>query len=439
MLVGSFAALISIGTLLLCLPWAHAPGRVGFLDALFTATSAVCVTGLVVVDTGADYTIFGQIVILILLQAGGLGVMTFAAMAFQMFGRRMSLTSQAAVQDSIFQRDIALEFKSTFGGILKLTLTIELIGAVLLFVFLSTVKSPGEALFSAVFHSASAFCNAGFSIYSDSLIGLRHIPGLIVIVMILIVLGGLGHTVLYELWRNAMWAISRKRDPKVKWFSLHANTVLTTSAILIASGTVFMLVFGLTRNETSIFDRIFNALFQSVTARTAGFNTIDIGALPISSLFLITMLMFIGGSPGSCAGGVKTTSIAIWLAQMRAGLRGESDVRLFQNRIPNDLVSRVGLLLTLALVWNLVGVTLLMASEPPVNGANMSQIVFEQISAFGTVGLSAGITPDLSVIGRIWIILTMFVGRLGPLTMALWIINRNHVNVRYPKGAVMIG
>jgi len=439
LLAGSFAALIGIGSLLLWLPWSHARGSVGFLDALFTATSAVCVTGLVVVDTGRDFTRFGQVVILLLIQAGGLGVMTFAALAFRVFGRRMSLTSQAAVQDSIFQRDAARDFRTAFGGILKLTFAIEFTGAVVLFSFLRVTHSSGHALFSAVFHSISAFCNAGFSIYSDSLIGHRGARGAVVAIMGLIVLGGLGHTVLYELWRNAQWALSRNREPRAMLFSLHARTVLWTSGLLIGAGAAFMLVFGLTGGEKGAFEKAFNALFQSVTARTAGFNTVDIGALPLASLFVLVLLMFIGGSPGSCAGGVKTTSLAIWLAQIRAGLRGQREVRLFSNRIPGDLVSRTALLLALALIWNLAGMGLLMATEPAASGADMSRIVFEQISAFGTVGLSAGITPDLTVFGKLWIILTMFVGRLGPLTLALWIIPQTHVNIRYPKGVVMIG
>jgi trk system potassium uptake protein TrkH len=439
-LVWGFASAIAAGTLLLLLPFAHQPGRVGFLDAIFTATSAVCVTGLVVVDTGTDFTLFGQIVILLLIQLGGLGVMTFAAIAFRALGMRLSLVSQAAVQDSMFQKDVAVLFKSVFGGILALTLIIEFIGAVVLFVFLAPEKGVSSAAFSSIFHSVSAFCNAGFSLYPDSLIGLRGTGGLAAVVAALIVLGGLGHTTLYEIMGLAKRKLTRKKDDgRIARLSLHASTALWTSAALIVVGAVMLMVFGMTSGEKNIMEIAANALFQSVTARTAGFNTIDIGALPTASLFLLTTLMFIGGSPGSCAGGVKTTTVAVWLAKIKSSLAGEKEVSILGRRLSDETVSRAGLLMGLAILWNIIGLMILSATEPGVNGAGLSQIMFEQVSAFGTVGLSTGITTSLSVSGRLWIILTMFVGRLGPLTMAVWIVNKKRVNTHYPKGEVMIG
>jgi len=439
-LVWGFAGAIAIGTILLWLPFAHQPGRVGLLDALFTATSAVCVTGLAVVDTGSDFTLFGQIVILLLIQLGGLGVMTFAVIAFKALGMRLSLVSQAAVQDSMFQKDVAVLFKSVFGGILALTLIIEFIGAAVLFAFLAPLKGASGAAFTSVFHSVSAFCNAGFSLYPDSLIGLRGTGGLAAVVAALIVLGGLGHTTLYEIFGLVKRKLTGKRSVgKIARLSLHAATALWMSAGLIIAGAVMLMIFGLTTGEKNAWEIVGNALFQSVTSRTAGFNTIDIGALPVASLFLLTTLMFVGGSPGSCAGGVKTTTLAVWLARIKSSLAGEKEVSILGRRLPDETVSRAGLLMGLAILWNIAGVMILSATEPGVNGAGLSQIVFEQVSAFGTVGLSTGITPSLSVSGRLWIILTMFVGRLGPLTMAVWIVNKKRVNVHYPKGEVMIG
>ncbi len=439
-MVWGFAGAIAIGTLLLWLPFAHQPGRVGLLDAMFTSTSAVCVTGLSVVDTGSDFTLFGQIVIVLLIQLGGLGVMTFAAMAFKALGMRLSLVSQAAVHDSIFQKDVAAQFRSVFGGILALTLIIETIGAIVIFIHLEPLKGVSEAIFSSIFHSVSAFCNAGFSLYPDSLVGLRGTGGLALAVAILIILGGLGHNTMYEIMGLAKRKLARNKDDgKIARLSLHSSTVLWVSAGLIIAGAVMLMVFGLTTGEKNAWEIVGNALFQSVTSRTAGFNTIDIGALPVASLFLLTMLMFVGGSPGSCAGGVKTTTVAVWLARIKSSLAGEKEVRILGRRLPDETVSRAGLLMGLAILWNIVGVMILSATEPGVNGAGLSQIIFEQVSAFGTVGLSTGITPTLSVSGRLWIILTMFVGRLGPLTMAVWIVNNKRVNVHYPKGEVMIG
>jgi trk system potassium uptake protein TrkH len=436
-LIGGFAAVILIGALLLCLPWAQ-HGRVGFLDALFTSTSAVCVTGLTVVDTGTDYTRFGQVIIVALIQIGGVGIMTFAGLTFQLLGRRMSLQSQAVLQDTFFQRDVAGEFQRTFRTILLLTVGIEAFGALLLWIFLLPRMDPMPALFSAVFHSISAFCNAGFSIHSDNLVGLRDSPGFLIVIMALIILGGLGYTVLNEIWELARGKkrIGGVRRPQP--FSLHGRLVMGMTAFLVVGGTLAILLFGLTPEEFSWGDLALNAAFQSVTARTAGFNSVDIGKLPQSSLFVLIVLMFIGGSPGSCAGGVKTTSVAIWSARIKAALRGERDVHLLDRRIPWQQVGRVDLLMALAIVWNMVGFLFLMTTEARLPDGPLA-LMFEQISAFGTVGLSTGLTPNLSSPGKLWIIATMFVGRLGPLTIAMWMVPMHKTHVGYPKGTVMIG
>jgi trk system potassium uptake protein len=440
LLVIGFAGVILLGTLALLLPWAHEAGRVNWLDALFTSTSAVCVTGLVVVDTGKDFTRFGQVVIMVLIQTGGLGIMTFAALMFQFLGRRLSLRSQAVLHGSFFQQDVGINFRAMFKRILWLTAVTETVGAILLWVGLEEAKTaPAPALFSAVFHSISAFCNAGFSIYSDSLIGLRESLLVTGTIMALIVIGGLGHTVIHDLWRLAEGRIWPRQDEPGPRLAVHSRLVLYVSALLIVGGAAGLLIFGVTAAETTTGEKVAAALFQSITARTAGFNTVDVGYLPLSSLLLLVILMFIGGSPASCAGGVKTTAFAISGAELRARLRGEAEVKLLDRRIPPDTLWRVSLLMRLALLWNVVGVLLLLALERGRLGMGMHEVLFEQISAFGTVGLSCGITDKLSSLSRLWIIATMFVGRLGPLTLAMWFFSPSSGHVQYPEGKVMIG
>ncbi len=445
LLVAGFAGLILVGALLLMLPWAHQAGEVGFVDALFTSTSAVCVTGLIVVDTPKAYTVFGQMVILTLIQMGGLGIMTFAALAYLMLGRRLSLASQAALHDSFFQRDLGVQFKQKFFQILRNTVIIEALGALAIFLTLLLWYGhpPAYALYSGVFHAVSAFCNAGFSIYSDNLMPLRDSAVVMAAVVLLIVLGGLGHMVLQEFWERFKNRVSRSPRPSGDGLPLqvstHSRVVLSVTAALIASGTLGLLVLGLTSHETTWGMKISSALFQSVTARTAGFNTVDVALMPVSSLLLLILLMFIGGSPGSCAGGIKTTTFAISLSDLRAKIRGERQVRLFSRRVPDDTLVRAAILVRLAVLWNLIGVFLLLVTETGRPGIGMHDIIFEQISAFGTVGLSTGLTFKLSAIGKLWITATMFMGRLGPLTLALWVLPVKHVHVGYPEGRVMIG
>lgn len=429
--------MIFIGALLLCLPWSQ-HGRVGFLDALFTATSAVCVTGLTVVDTGTEFTFFGQVVILVLIQTGGIGIMSFAGLAFQLLGRRMSLQSQAVLQDTFFQRDVAEEFHRTFKVILILTFGIEATGALLIWMFLLPRTDVGPALFSAVFHSVSAFCNAGFSIYTDNLIGLRDSPGILIVIMLLIVSGGLGYTVLNELRTLGRGPSGESRVRKPHVFSMHCRLVLWVTSFLLVGGAVGIFIFGLTPGEVTWGDKILNAAFQSVTARTAGFNSVDIGKMAETSLFILIVLMFIGGSPGSCAGGIKTTTAAIWGARIRVALRGERELHLLGRRVPWEQVGRADLVVALAICWNLAGIMLLLTTEAKLPESHLG-LVFEQISAFGTVGLSTGLTPNLSPVGKLWIIATMFVGRLGPLTIAMWMVPTHKAHVRHPKGKVMIG
>jgi trk system potassium uptake protein TrkH len=438
LLLAGFAGVIGAGTGLLLLPWSQTAGEVGWVDALFTSASAVCVTGLVVVDTGTAFSFFGQVVILFLIQIGGLGIMTFAALAYLVLGRRLSLASQAALHDTFFQRDLGIEFKKRFFQILLITGSIEFLGACCIFLALLTRGTPfPEAVFSSVFHAVSAFCNAGFSIYRDNLVSLRDSPTIMAAIMSLIVLGGLGHMVLHEVLGSFTRRLLRREGSShPRRLTVHSRVVLRVTLGLIVGGTLGLLFLGLTKDEPTWGLKVSSALFQSVTARTAGFNTVDIGILPVSSLLLITLLMFIGGSPGSCAGGVKTTALAISLAEMRAKLRGEEDVVMMERRVPAPVVARTMVLIRLAILWNLFGLFFLLCTEP---GRTFHELLFEQISAFGTVGLSTGITDKLSSAGKLWITSTMYLGRVGPLTIALGLLPTRPVRVKYPEARILIG
>lgn len=434
LLILGFGALIVLGAGLLLLPWAHR-GDLGVLEALFTATSAVCVTGLAVVDTGSKFTPLGQGILLALIQTGGIGVMTAAGIAYALMGRRLNLNAVAALSSSMLQREAAGEFRQLFWRILAFVLGAELIGAVLLYTDLRTLAGGAGAVWSAVFHSVSAFCNAGFSLQADSLTGWRDRPLLMVVVMALIVLGGIGHPVAVDLWRRI--DPRRRTGPGLRRLTLGSKVALGSSLLLVLAGFVALLAAGDTPDQTSWAERVWGALFQSVTTRTAGFNTVEIGAMSHAALFLMVMLMFIGGSPGSCAGGVKTTTFAMWGARLWSRLRGHGETQMFGRHIPEEIAQRVSTLMGLAVVWNVTGVFVLLITEG--RGAHMSNVVFEQISAFATVGLTTGITPELSTAGRLWIIASMFVGRLGPLTLALSLLTRRRAKVRYPEGRIMIG
>ncbi|MFA5183409.1 MAG: potassium transporter TrkG [Syntrophales bacterium] len=440
LLIGGFAGVILAGALFLLAPWSQTKGEVGFVDALFTSTSAVCVTGLVVVDTGTAFTQFGQVVIVALIQIGGLGIMTFAALAYLMLGRRLSLASQAALHDAFFQRDLGIEFKRKFFRILLITASIELAGILCIFLALLWRQAPVlEALFSAFFHSISAFCNAGFSIYKDNLIGLRDSPVIMTTIMSLIVLGGLGHMVVFEAWNHGKNWFFRSNPSGPHPISTHSRIVLRTSLALIVIGWLGLVILGLTKAETTWGMKLSSALFQSVTARTAGFNTVDIGVMPLASLLLLILLMFIGGSPGSCAGGVKTTALAISLAEFKTKLNGGDQVVMLDRRVPKPILDRTMVLIRLSILWNLLGVLLLLFTETGRPEVGFHDVLFEQISAFGTVGLSTGLTDKLTIFGRLWITATMFVGRLGPLTLAMGVLPAIHAHVKYPEGRVMIG
>ncbi len=431
-----FGSCVLLGTVLLWLPVSQIGGefRLSFLSALFTAVSAACVTGLSVVNVGDTFSRFGQFVIFLLMEMGGMGIMTFASIGFRLLGRRLSLQQQAATADGIFQHDAASQFRRTFRQILRVTLLVQLAGAAAMFCCLvpqhwSTPDEWGFLIWSAVFHASSAFCNSGFTLYREGLATFLGNTPFLLCILALVVLGGLGHTVLNELYR--LPRLLRLPGRKPHWVSLHTRVVLLMTACVLAAGTAAVWMLG-TGNGGGLWD----AVFETVSGRTAGFSIVIQAGLPLPTVIVMIFLMFIGGSPGSCAGGIKTTSLAIWIARIRANLRNDPAVNMLGYTIAPDLVSRARLLMAVTMIWNVAGVFVLSACHPM---ERLETLVFEQVSAFGTVGLSMDFTPLLNVPAQIWVIVSMFVGRLGPLSIALWAVPSTRVKIHRPEGRIMVG
>ncbi len=429
-LVSGFLFLILIGTYLLHLPIASSgEGSIKWVDALFTATSATCVTGLVVLDTGSDFTLFGQWTILILFQIGGLGIMTFSTMFAFLLGKKISLRQRLIMQESLNQFSI--------GGLVRLakyillfTFIFQGFGTLFLYLNWRHINSNHSSLFLSFFHAVSAFCNAGFSLFSDSLQAYTAHTGINIIFLILIIFGGIGFLVLVELYEY----------PKRKRLSLHSKLVIVMTIILLVSGTIGIL-FLENQNSNTIQHypfrgKLLSSIFQSATARTAGFNTIPIGQMGNAALLLLIMLMFIGASPTSTGGGIKTTTFCVAFLWMYYTLKGRKHLYLYQRQISNEVVSKAWVILMLGMSWVMLMTLFLSHFEH----FNFMELFFEMFSAFGTVGLSTGITGSLSSAGKIIIIFTMFVGRLGPLALALsLIINRQEESIQYPEDHVMVG
>ncbi|MGE4552278.1 MAG: TrkH family potassium uptake protein, partial [Desulfovibrionaceae bacterium] len=390
-----------------------------WIDALFTATSALCVTGLSVVDTGSFFTTSGQTVILVLIQVGGLGIMTFTSLTMYLLGRRVSLTDRIAVGQSLLH-DPAFKLSTFLVRVVIGTLALEGAGALALW----SLDPHGFGPFSAVFHSISAFCNAGFGLYSDSLMAWRTDWGVNLVFMALITLGGLGFAVLNECGQLSL-SLLRGRRPRVHrahWVSWHTRVVLTTSLALALGGAALIFISEVMGGEVTgpWKEQILSSLFTSVTCRTAGFNTINTPHMTNVSLILMLGLMFIGGSPGSCAGGVKTTSARVWLGLFLAQLRGRSQVKVSWYALSRPALNRAFTLIVFASALVLTATLILTVTEggdiphPEARG-QLLDVLFEVVSAFGTVGLSTGLTAKLTLPGK-WVICgLMFIGRLGPI------------------------
>lgn len=442
LILASFLLAITVGTFILKLPIATKTSHIPWVNALFTATSAVCVTGLVVVDTGSYFTVFGQCVILSLIQIGGLGVMTISVALFRWIGRSVSFRHRMVIQD-LFAHTPREDIFGLVKSIVLFTLGAEVIGAVLLTIHWSRELPFLRAVYTAVFHSVSAFCNAGFALFSDSMVRYSDNLLLNMTVCSLIVVGGIGFPVLYDL---QSW-FERRKEKRVR-LSIQTKTVLMTTLFMIASG-AFLFAF-LERqalgNAQSFPHRILAPLFQSITCRTAGFNTVDIAALKDATLAIMIFLMFFGASPGSCGGGVKTTTLALLTAFTLSRVRRRRRVNMFKKSIPSETVTRSVSLILVSI--GIIGVVLFLilvgdsASGNEVFGPRRSFLVyfFETVSAFGTVGLSMGITPELNTWGKCWIILTMIIGRVGVLTFSYIIVGTGTTNgVEYSEENLMIG
>ncbi|MGA1868834.1 MAG: TrkH family potassium uptake protein [bacterium] len=430
-LVVSFLSAIGIGIFLLKLPYATYNG-ISFLDACFTATSAVCVTGLIVVDTASAFTTFGKIVILFLIQIGGLGIMTFATSIVWALKQKVSLSEQLIIENSFLQGQNSFSLKYFLFFLIKFTFITEFIGACLYFFAFDEPDLSKRMLFS-IFHSVSAFCNAGFSLYSDSLIHYgRHIP-INLITMILIILGGIGFLVVYEITYKIIGYWQKTKRYRAPFLSLHSWTVLTTSLILIIGGAILMFSFQLLQGNSI---SLLHAFFQSITCRTAGFNTLDISMLSRSTLLIMIFLMFIGGSPGSTAGGIKTTTFAILIFILLFGTTNFDDITARGRTIPQDIIYHALLIFVLSFFWVFIGLIFLVIVQKQ---ESFISLLFEIVSAFGTVGLSTGITSYLEYSSKIVIIATMFTGRLGSLSIFSLFLHKEQTKIRYAEENILIG
>jgi trk system potassium uptake protein TrkH len=416
-LVASFLLLIAAGTAgLLLIPGLYTGAPLRPLDALFTMTSAVCVTGLTVVDTATAFTFWGQLWILIFIQLGGLGLISLGSIIIAALGARLSLRSEmiAIPTHTGGRSDVDALTRATA----RLVFGVEGVGAVVLWLAFLPHYDAGTALWHGIFHSVSAFCNAGFSTFSTSLMEHAGRPWILLPISFLIVLGGFGLLATEELLR--WWRAGGRQAPRR--LSTHTFAVVLTTAVLLGGGAVLYAVFEWngTLREMSFLDRLCNAWFMSATARTAGFNSVSYALVGNHALFLTVMLMFIGGSPGSTAGGVKTTSLAVLVAMATARINGRRHVELHQRTVPDGTIERTVSLVLVSFLVVALGAFLLDVSE--TGGVPLAQarqtvlpIVFETVSAFGTVGLSMDYTPTLSPMGRLLSVFLMFIGRVGPI------------------------
>ncbi len=434
-LVFGFIATILLGTALLMLPYATT-GGISLVDALFTATSAVCVTGLTVRDTLADFTAFGKVVILLLIQVGGLGYMSMATLLALIIGRKIGLSERILIKESL---NIA-----TFEGIVRFmkgmlafVFLAEGAGALILSVRFSSEMPLKEAVFQGVFHSVSAFNNAGFSLFQDSLMRFRGDVTVNITVMSLIVLGGIGFLVVDDLYG---WV--KKRHKKLM---LHTLIVLVSTGLLITAGALLFYFnerrYLFARSGFGGLETVLASVFASVTARTAGFNTIDYSVLQPATIFLTIILMLIGASPGSTGGGIKTTTFTVVIMNLWCTIKGRKDTVMFKRRVPEALISRSFVVLAIAVIFiNIITLVII-----DIEHTGFQKTMFEVVSAFGTVGLSTGdggtrsFCATFSVPSKIIVIFTMFAGRLGPLTLFMALLGQKEERIRYPEGRIMVG
>jgi trk system potassium uptake protein TrkH len=434
----SFAGVIFLGALALWFPFSASKNPLSFVDALFMSTSGVCVTGLATIDIGKDLSLSGQLITLVLFQIGGLGIITFSSFLFGIMGRGISFKEREIIQ-SVFMHTPRRDFLVILKSVLLFTLVIETAGTLLLFIRFSRDFPLGRALYASVYHAVSAFNNCGYSLFSDSLMGYRGDWIVNLTIMGLLVLGGIGFIVLHEL--IAKWRGSQKK------LSVHTKIVLITTGFLMVSGALLFYLFE--RNsivkDMDLPTTFLVSVFQAVTPRTCGFNTVDIGALTNGAILLLMVLMFIGACPGSTGGGVKTTSAALLFLMMWNRFKGHDEVNVFNRTIPKEVLTRT-LSITIASAFSVALITsvLLLAGSANVSPAESRHFfvdyLFETVSAFGTVGLSMGATANLNDLQKIAVILMMFAGRVGPLTLAFSLSAvSSKRDITYAEETVMVG
>jgi trk system potassium uptake protein TrkH len=438
----SFLDCISVGTALLTLPISNATGHITFMDALFTVTSAVCVTGLTILDTGSHFTLFGQTVILILIQVGGLGLMTISVVFFKFLGMNVSFQHRRVMQESFShtpRKDIYALLKSIFifSGLT------ELLGAFLLAIYWSNDFPIPQAVYLALFHSVSAFCNAGFSLFAANLLDYRDSVTVNLTICGLIILGGIGFPVIFDIYEN----LSKRRRKRIK-FSLQTKVATTATAILIFAGMFLYLALEQQHSMKGLnpTQKILSAFFQSVTARTAGFNTLDFSTFSNAGAFLTMILMFIGASPGSCAGGVKTTTITVLAVSAIARLKGIFHPSIYKKSISDSNVMKSLAIVGISIFFITVIFFLILLSQPstpvqsPMAVNQFRNYLFEVLSAFGTVGLSMGATKLINDWGRFLLVIMMLIGRVGVLSFFYFIVGDDKkAKIEYSEESIMLG
>lgn len=426
-----FLAVIIIGAVILSLPISSRSGEpTNFLDAIFTSTSAVCVTGLITLDTSTHWSTFGQTVIMTLIEIGGLGFMSFTVLISLILGKKITLRERLVMQEAMNTFSIQGLVRMV-KYVLIFTVSVQFFGALLLSTQFVPEYGIIKGFFYSIFHSISAFCNAGFDLFGTSLVGYSNNTVVILVISALIIIGGLGFTVLLELY-----------DFKgIKKLSLHAKIVIITTLILIFGGTLLMLLFEHKNPQTiadmNIKDKLLNSFFASVTPRTAGFNSISTSGMTLASKILTVFLMLIGGSPGSTAGGLKTVTCAILVLTVISVIRGREDTEVFGRRLTKEIVYKSFIIVFIGLSL-VIGVTMILSYTEV--GASFIDLLYETSSALGTVGLTLGLTPKLSSLGKIFIMIMMYLGRVGPLTVMLALTRkRKKSGYKYPEGKILIG
>ncbi|RCW55632.1 TrkH family potassium uptake protein [Halanaerobium sp. ST460_2HS_T2] len=427
-LVSGYFVIIMLGSLLLMLPVATTDGQgLGAVDAVFTATSATCVTGLIVVNTKEAFTIFGSTVIMFLIQIGGLGIMSMSTLFAFIVGKKISLKERLIIQEDLNQYQISGMVRLV-QYLLGFTFAIEGTAAAILFLRLSQDYPFWKSVYLSIFHAVSAFNNAGFDLFGNSLENFTGDLTINIVIMALIILGGIGFGVMMEAYNRV----------KFKKTTLQTKIVIVMTLALLVFGFIsfFILEYNNTLAGLPLLDKTLGAMFLSVTPRTAGFNTVPTGALKQSSLFLIIVLMFIGASPGSTGGGIKTTTFGVILVTMKNMITGKEDMEIYNRRFEKQIVYKAFTITMLAAGLVILVTTLLLIIED----FRFIDALFETVSAFGTVGLSTGITGQLSDISRVLITITMFAGRVGPLTLAVAIGEKQRKGTyHYPTEKVMVG